>query len=478
MTDCKNHRQQTTKFTGIQDGTERGARIMNEDEEPKEMGGDDAAQLSSRNKNELSNIPSSLLSSATLESLNKAAAAITSTSQLMAPLHAVSNQIIEAYLKSMPRISPESFASYAKSIQTLQTAVAGLYATRIDISQYTKIDRPKSTYSTEFTSTEVYFESTERHVTSFTDLNAAIADLIKHTGGLRLVWRGQADAAWGIHSGLYRQLMEINGVKNPFEKPRGEQPYPTEDQMVAAEQMILKQARTNWRFDGMSALETFARIQHEGGLTRLLDVTNNPYIAAWFAVESDDYEEKDGRIVAFSTSPVSSSNEPIDDSSVTLDEFWGNHEPLWHLWIDDKTRQKMDWGTGANRRIWVPPVYHDRIAAQNAAFLLDGVPITTYKVRRHLRNADGKSWNRSDILAASSVISKFLNPNRNPRANAANLAPTFTFRIASGAKKEIRNMLTSSFGYTRASIYPDMSEFAQYTRSLSLPELKDVEGDE
>lgn len=220
---------------------------MNEDEELKEMGEDDAAQLSSRSKNELSNTPSSLLSSATLESLNKAAAAISSTSQLMAPLHATSNQIIEAYLKSMPKISPASFASYTNSIRTLQTAIAGLYATRIDMRQYSKIDRPKSTYSTDFTSTEVYFESAERHVTSFTDLNAAITDLIKHTTGLRLVWRGQADAAWGIHSGLYRRLMEINGVKNPLKKPRGEQPYPTEDQMVAAEQKILKQARTNWR---------------------------------------------------------------------------------------------------------------------------------------------------------------------------------------------------------------------------------------
>ena len=431
-----------------------------------------------RSGTDLSGISDMLMSSEVSATFKKVAEAASSTSQLMVPLHATSNQIIEAYLKSMPRISPESFASYAKSIRTLQTAIAGLYATRIDMRQYSKIDRPKSTYSTEFTSTEVYFESAERHVSSFAALNAAIADLIKHTAGLRLVWRGQADAAWGIHSGLYRRLMEINGVKNPLEKPRGEQPYPTEDQMVAAEQMILKQARTNWRFDGMSALETFARIQHEGGLTRLLDVTNNPYIAAWFAVESDDYEQKDGRIVAFATSPASSSDEPIDDSPVTLNEFWGDYEPPWHLWGGDKTRQKMDWGTGANRRIWVPPVYHDRIAAQNAAFLLDGVPITTYKVRRHLRNAHGRPWNRSDILAASSVISKFLKPNKIPRANAANLAPTFTFRIASEAKKKIRNMLTSSFGYTRASIYPDMSEFAQYTRSLSLPELEDIEGDE
>jgi len=450
---------------------------MDENEESKEMEEKEVTRPSARYKNELSNMSDKLVNSGLLDSFMKAAEAVSSTSPAMESLR-MSSQLFAGYLDAFSAAAREALVPSDEVMRSIQKAVASLYATRIDISQYTKIDRPKSTYSTEFTSTEVYFESAERHVTSFAALNAAIADLIKHTGGLRLVWRGQADAAWGIHSGLYRRLMEINGVKNPLEKPRGEQPYPTEDQMVAAEQMILKQARTNWRFDGMSALETFARIQHEGGLTRLLDVTNNPYIAAWFAVESDDYEQEDGRIVAFATSPASSSDEPIDDYPVTLNEFWGDYEPPWHLWGGDKTRQKMDWGTGANRRIWVPPVYHDRIAAQNAAFLLDGVPITTYKVRRHLRNAHGKPWNRSDILAASSVISKFFKPNKIPRANAANLAPTFTFRIASEAKKEIRNMLTSSFGYTRASIYPDMSEFAQYTRSLSLPELEDIEGDE
>lgn len=450
---------------------------MDENEASKEMEEKEVTRPSVRYKNKLSNMSDELVNSGLLDSFIKAAEAVGSTSPAMESLR-MSSQLFAGYLDAFSAAAREALVPSDEVMRSIQKAVASLYATRIDISQYTKIDRPKTTYSTEFTSTEVYFESAERHVSSFADLNAAIADLIKHTGGLRLVWRGQADAAWGIHSGLYRRLMEINGVKNPLEKPRGEQPYPTEDQMVAAERMILKQARTNWRFDGMSALETFARIQHEGGLTRLLDVTNNPYIAAWFAVESDDYEQEDGRIVAFATSPASSSDEPIDDSPVTLNEFWGDYEPPWHLWGGDKTRQKMDWGTGVNRRIWVPPVYHDRIAAQNAAFLLDGVPITTYKVRRHLRNADGKPWNRSDILAASSVISKFLKPNKIPRANAANLAPTFTFRIASEAKKEIRNMLTSSFGYTRASIYPDMSEFAQYTRSLSLPELEDIEGDE
>ena len=83
---------------------------MNENFEPKEMGEDGATRTSSRSKNELSNIPSSPLSSATLESLNKAAAAISSTSQLMAPLHATSNQIIEAYLPNLVESIIQIFA--------------------------------------------------------------------------------------------------------------------------------------------------------------------------------------------------------------------------------------------------------------------------------------------------------------------------------------------------------------------------------
>ena len=357
------------------------------------------------------------------------------------------------------------------------TITGSAYKTRVNVQQYAETDPPKSPYSRALTSTDVYFKDSEKRVDSFEDLNEAIATLIKNVGNLRLVWRGQANAAWGVHNGLYRKLMSINDVKGPEEEPEGEQSYPTEEQMIVAEELILKEARTNWRFDGLSALETFARIQHEGGLTRLLDVTKNPYIAVWFAVQLGEHEKKDGRIVVFATSPVSSSEELIEDLPITLDDSWGGYQPPWHGWSDEM-RQQMDWGTGGNRRIWVPPIYHDRIAAQNAAFLLDGVPITAYKVRKHLYNADKKPWNRSDILAASSVISKFLKPTSKPRPNGANLAPTYTFRIASDAKKEIREMLTSRFGYTRASIYPDMSEFAQYTHTLPLPKLDDIQQDE
>ena len=161
--------------------------MMGKSNNSKENEEDGSTHPLLRSGMDLSGISDVLMSSEVSATLKNVAEAASSTSQLMAPLRATANQAMEAYLKAISTISPELFASYANSIQTFQNVVASLYTTRIDTKQYTKIDRPKSTYSTEFTSTEVYFESAERHVTSFTDLNVAIADLIGHTAGLRLV---------------------------------------------------------------------------------------------------------------------------------------------------------------------------------------------------------------------------------------------------------------------------------------------------
>lgn len=122
------------------------------------------------------------------------------------------------------------------------------------------------------------------------------------------------------------------------------------------------------------------------------------------------------------------------------------------------------------------PVYHDRIVAQNAAFLIDSIPFINSEVRKLLNTPrKGKLWTRSDVLAASSVLSKVVDVNRAPQPNKMRLAPTFTFRIAAKAKREIREHFESRFGYTRSYVYPNMSAFAEYTRKLPLTSLDEAE---
>ena len=266
--------------------------------------------------------------------------------------------------------------------------------------------------------------------------------------------------------------MEVNKVVPPEKEPKGEQPYPDEAQMVAAERQILRLARDDWRFDDMSALETFARIQHAGGPTRLIDVTHNPYVAAWFAVEASiDDDSHDGRLFALATKPIEREGmQPAGDSTIRLDEVGGLRDPFWHLLTTPAERQQWDWGTGARRRLWVPPAYDPRILAQNAAFILDGVPITSERTASYFTIEHNLYWRRADLLAASSIYLKMFTPRRKPQYNSRNFAPTFSFRILAEKKGEIRRYLETRFGYRRSYIYPDMGALAEHLKSIPLSE--------
>ncbi|MGH1549193.1 FRG domain-containing protein [Leifsonia poae] len=82
-------------------------------------------------------------------------------------------------------------------------------------------------------------------------------------------------------------------------------------------------------------------MQHYGGPTRLHDVTANPLIAAWFAVESADADESVGaRIFAFASKR----------SPVHLRGRWAERYPWWFQLRNDVERIAADWGTGKRVR--------------------------------------------------------------------------------------------------------------------------------
>jgi len=368
---------------------------------------------------------------------------------------------IEAYNRSVLP-SAEVIAGLARQLGQLPALTRA--------SDFEEPSPPQGPYSDAMVSAGSYFQATEEVIESFDDLHAAITKLISKTPELPLVWRGVRNADWGLHSHLYRHLMAVNGVVPPAKRPTEPQPYPDEDQMVAAEREVLRIARNDWRFDNLSALETFARVQHFGGPTRLIDVTRNPYIGAWFAIEFDaNTEGDDARLFALATKPVTrEGKQPPPDSMLSLDELGAARDPFWHAMETNADRQLFDWGTGARRRVWVPPAYDPRISAQNAAFILDGVPITSSKLAPYFKIEGSTYWRRNDLLASASIYAKMFRPTAKPQYNARNFAPTFSFRIAAEAKREIREVMESRFGYRLSYIYPDMSALANYLKSLPL----------
>lgn len=259
---------------------------------------------------------------------------------------------------------------------------------------------------------------------------------------VRPVWRGQSDARWGVFSSLARV------VRDEIGRPA------TEDALVRAEERLLKIARIDYRLDGVPAMELFAKMQHIGVPTRLIDVTMNPLIAAWFAAaHHGPTAEEDARLFAFT--------EPRD-KSLQLNTAWNGNTPRWHRLESDAQRSHWNWGTGLGRWVWRPPSYHSRIPAQSAAFILDGVPVDYPEAKTFGRSRPGTLEYRSarQLREFASIPMHLRNLNRDRLSGEK--GPVFTYRISASAKPEIRRQLEERFGYNHATVYADIEGLATF----------------
>lgn len=327
-------------------------------------------------------------------------------------------------------------------------------------------------HSREFTSPASYFEETEVSVDSFDALTKVIGE-IQEGDNTRLLWRGQENASWGLHSSLFRTLAARDGIELSREVPTEDmyedmQEFPDEDALQRAEEDILRIARQDWRFDSLGALEILARVQHRGGPTRLIDFSFNPYIASWFASVPGNCDESDGRLFALAThGPNPHAAEPL----IMLDEQRGGYDLFWHDWETKEERNKRGWGNGSLRRYWVPPFYDNRMLAQNAVFVLDGIPISGMQIQSSFRKKNSAeandNWKMADLVASGSLYMKMLKPGQRNASTTRNLASTFTIRITASGKRSIRDRLQALFGYSDSSIYPDIDGLCRHL-SLNL----------
>ncbi|QDY65058.1 FRG domain-containing protein [Glutamicibacter halophytocola] len=331
-------------------------------------------------------------------------------------------------------------------------------------------------HSEEYESPVSIFKGYEVAVTSISDLWNSMKK-IQDVHDSRLLWRGQSNHEWGLHSSLFRVLRDQKyGGRFSAEvhdqlrdqKIDLKDRYPSENDLQDAESEILRQSRTGWRLDSLSAMEIFARIQHRGGPTRLIDFSFNPLIALWFAVSDSSQDEIDARLFCLALKgPVANS----EQADVRLDSDWGGYEPKWHQWESDDDRRANDWGTGSLRRFWVPPIYDSRMLAQNSVFVIDGVPISGKQIQSsfHIMGApQNRNWKMADLLSAGSLYLKFYEPGVENKTTSRNFASTYTLRIPAKEKPGLRAQLETWFGYDAAAIYPDVDGLRQNLAQLFL----------
>jgi hypothetical protein len=260
------------------------------------------------------------------------------------------------------------------------------------------------------------------------------------------VWRGQADAAWGLHGSLSRSLKATSGH------------WPDERELVAAEGRLFESAERwglGWTSRGrVSALELFALVRHHGAPSRFIDVSASLAVALHNAcAPTRDADDCDARVFAFD-----GEGQALTDHISDLETGPLNREPSWwtsppEWWITSYT-------------VWRPPAIDDRIVRQQGAFLISGVPTTTVNQKWYLqgRGPGSGSRYRNPLTAAEvlGVTSVGVRCHSAAGRGARPEHPVRTFRIAAGAKTQILAELRALFGLSAAGIYPDAAGFVQF----------------
>ena len=159
------------------------------------------------------------------------------------------------------------------------------------------------------------------------------------------LFRGQANAAWRVHSSAARRLSD-NSV------------CPINQQLIShlfvgyLETLIAKAKLRNYVPPGLpsdaSDLEFLVHLQHQGAAAGLIDFTRQPLVALWFAC--NDFRAKDGAVFLLRRSATVE----ISDLATLKNniEFFYGGEKLWS---------------------WEPSAFRERILTQKSVFVF-GLP--------------------------------------------------------------------------------------------------------
>lgn len=183
-------------------------------------------------------------------------------------------------------------------------------------------------------------------------------------------FRGQSDYSWELKPGLYR------------------------NDLFNAERILLNEAihRYPKEFNLNDKFSTLVKMQHYGLKTRLLDLTENPLVALYFACS--DLSDKDGSLYIFNNVPTFYSNSALVEIFMEYIFMFSGYpseetELLNHfknINISDYSRKRIEniedliYDLTLQGVYVMPKMNNSRLIAQQGVFLLFGMKLAEIKI--------------------------------------------------------------------------------------------------
>lgn len=247
-------------------------------------------------------------------------------------------------------------------------------------------------------------------------------------GDRQLVWRGQADADFGLSSSLFRKALELHSM-HELNEPR----------LANLENDIILYARSCGLGRGMTNLELLRALQHYRIPTRLIVVSREPLSASWFACS--EMPRKDGRLFLFAV-PAASVRD--DDPALRMVPWRSIRLSNW------TNKVLMLDGSPSN----------PRMAAQSGSFLVGGLARCYPGQERLARDKRGRwlSVPPEQIHEISEIFVKFPRQLTHSRVARWNASETYgvTWRIPEAAKPKALALLRR-IGIETKAMYPDFA---------------------
>lgn len=253
------------------------------------------------------------------------------------------------------------------------------------------------------------------------ELLRAIGLISTYSAEARYVWRGQSDLNWDLSPGLVRRLQVHSNANGPV----------TETQLRGHEMQLLASSRAAGygRIGSqiIGDIELLAVLQHHGAATRLLDVSSDPMVAMWFAVENPNFFDNDGALFAINVS--------------NAEAIKGTERRSWA-----RVLNHMEYDTIG---FYEPPGADERIKVQRGRFIFS--KLTGNESHELSLPIDIGNWSRARR-------DKFFGQTRD---SGRPVPPTIlVLKIPRRTKPRLLRLLENSYGYTSESMYPDLSGFA------------------